>query len=164
MVGARIGRHPNAPEQAGKAEAVRKVIYNATMKVTVKNVETAEQGLIEQINKFQGYIVDVLVVQQQYLREHRKEVEAVVRTYLELLTAVNPLGTELLNCDQIDSFYFGRALSIFMFTSQLSALTACKPPLECGEVHMNAFFTFAQHLIGLRFIFTGKSANWRLTT
>jgi len=36
-------------------------------------------------SRFSGYIVDVLVVQKKYLKEHREEVRAVVEAYLETL-------------------------------------------------------------------------------
>jgi outer membrane protein OmpA-like peptidoglycan-associated protein len=46
-----------------------------------------EPGAIKLVDsdRFKGYIVDVLTVRTDYLRDHRNEVEAVVRAYLEVL-------------------------------------------------------------------------------
>jgi hypothetical protein len=41
--------------------------------------------LLADSGQFKGFIVDVLVVQQAYLREHRDRVDAVVKAYLEAL-------------------------------------------------------------------------------
>jgi outer membrane protein OmpA-like peptidoglycan-associated protein len=41
--------------------------------------------LLVDSSQFKGFIVDVLVVQQAYLRRHRDRVEAVTRAYLEVL-------------------------------------------------------------------------------
>jgi outer membrane protein OmpA-like peptidoglycan-associated protein len=49
--------------------------------------ERKDQGaqLLVDSSQFKGFIVDVLVVQQSYLRQHREQIQTVVRAYLEVL-------------------------------------------------------------------------------
>ena len=49
------------------------------------NAKKGEAQVLMDSSEFKGYIVDVLIAQQKYLNEHPDVVEAVVRTYLEVL-------------------------------------------------------------------------------
>jgi outer membrane protein OmpA-like peptidoglycan-associated protein len=60
------------------------VLWEPYVSLALKERSGEAQILVDS-SKFKGFIVDVLVVQQKYLREHPERVEKVVRTYLECL-------------------------------------------------------------------------------
>jgi hypothetical protein len=95
--GKRFGGEPapqaKAPEQAAKEQTIRKVIYNASMTVTVKNIDEAGDALNDLVVKFQGYVVEANVTGSVGTRRHGLwKARIPVASYDAFRLAVKKLG------------------------------------------------------------------------
>jgi outer membrane protein OmpA-like peptidoglycan-associated protein/ABC-type nitrate/sulfonate/bicarbonate transport system substrate-binding protein len=80
--------------KAGRTERKAFVLWEPYVSLALQ--QPGAQVLIDS-SQFEGFIVDVLVVQQAYLREHPDQVERIVKTYLELLDEVQKQKDGLAN-------------------------------------------------------------------
>jgi outer membrane protein OmpA-like peptidoglycan-associated protein len=75
-------------EQFEKAKATERkafILWEPYVSIALKAHPNAQ--ILVDSSRFKGFIVDVLVVQQDFLRKHKDEVKKIVQTYLEILQA-----------------------------------------------------------------------------
>jgi hypothetical protein len=102
-VGGKLAGQGEAPP-AGKDAPARKVIYNAAMTVTVKNLDEAGDALNELVEQFHGYVADSNVAGSVGTRRHGLwKVRIPVKHYNAFRLAVKKLGiTESSSSDSKD--------------------------------------------------------------